>query len=595
MIKDNETIRLEPKVMAILVCLAERQGEVVSRAEFADLVWRGRLVSDEVLSRNISVLRSQLGDKARDPDFIETIPTVGYRFLADVRPIAGDEKSEPRRRPWYFLGAACILVVALIALFRLSTAPEPTLLSTSTVAVLPFQDLSDAANSDYFSDGLTDELHVALGRAEGLRVVARTSSYAFKDQDTDVRVIGATLGAGSVLEGNVRRDGLALRVSARLLDANSGMQMWSETFDASLEEVFDVQNEISQAIADKLAARLVPSLRPTHDFEAYQTFLRARFHLRRRGLVPIARSIELFNEAIAMDPEFGRAYLGLATAYTIRPGYTGEDEEPSLALALAALDKTEELGESGSLLVGTRAEIHYRQWRWHEAATAFAQALALAPDDAEITNWYSSFLANIGDMQGSFEAAARAVELDPLSAVAHQRFAVVNIWSNDLDAAAEHFAIANELGLGPLATPEAYVAFLVQRGEFDQVVERLTFVQSARGLDTSWIAPTVAAIEGRGEVTEGVRLLTEEYESQQIGPRMYVGALYFLADPDPFFDGLMTVIGRHQPIDTELLFTDSGAHLRTSPRFLEAMDRIGLVAFWDDQGWPEILNPADDP
>jgi DNA-binding winged helix-turn-helix (wHTH) protein len=197
MIKSNETIRLEPKVMAILVCLAERQGEVVSRADFAELVWRGRLVSDEVLSRNISVLRSQLGDNARDPDFIETIPTAGYRFLASVRPLEVEGTSSDSRRPWYLAGAGFILAATLAALFWLTTTSEPTPLPTSTVAVLPFQDLSDAAGSDYFSEGLTDELLVALGRAEGLRVVARTSSYAFKDRDVDVRVIGTTLGAGS--------------------------------------------------------------------------------------------------------------------------------------------------------------------------------------------------------------------------------------------------------------------------------------------------------------------------------------------------------------------------------------------------------------
>jgi TolB-like protein len=556
-------------------------------------VWRGRLVSDEVLSRNISVLRSQLGDNARDPDFIETIPTAGYRFLASVRPLEVEGTSSDSRRPWYLAGAGFILAATLAALFWLTTTSEPTPLPTSTVAVLPFQDLSDAAGSDYFSEGLTDELLVALGRAEGLRVVARTSSYAFKDRDVDVRVIGTTLGAGSILEGNVRRDGPALRVSARLIDANSGMQLWSETFDASLEEVFEVQNDISQAIADKLAATLVPSLRPTDNFEAYRTFLRAHYQLRRRGLVPIQRSIELFGQAIDMDPEFGRAYVGLASAYTIRPGYTGEDEDPSLALALTALDKAEQLGESGSLLLGTRAEIYYRQWRWHEAATAFGGALALAPDDAEITNWYSSFLANIGDMQGSFDAAARAVKLDPLSAVAHQRLAVVNIWAGDMDAAADHFAIANELGLGPLATPEAYVALLLRSGEFDQVIERLTFVQAARGLDTNWLVPTVTAIRESSDASDAVRLLAAAYETQQIGPRLYVGGLYFLGETEAFFDGLMTVIDRHQPIDTELLFTDTGAHLRKSPRFLDAMERIGLVAYWDAEGWPEVLEGGD--
>jgi TolB-like protein/DNA-binding winged helix-turn-helix (wHTH) protein len=304
-VRDGERVKLEPKVMAILLELARQPGEVVGRTDFADTVWQGRVVSDEVLSRNISILRGALGDSAKESRFIQTIPTVGYRLVADVGEL---ESNNLRWRGWPIAGGLAFAAIVSVLLYVVGSR-SPSLPQT-TIAVLPFENLSDTRDAEYFSDGLTDEIIGALSRSAGLLVVARTSSFSFRDRDEDVRVIGEILGAGSILEGSVRKSGDLLRVSARLVSANDGLQLWSESFNVELKDVFVIQEQISRAIVERLVGTLAPNTQltvaNTSNLEAYQLFLRANHQINRRGTATVARGVELYEEAIALDPSFAR-------------------------------------------------------------------------------------------------------------------------------------------------------------------------------------------------------------------------------------------------------------------------------------------------
>ena len=612
--------------MAVLVHLARHAGEVVTRNEFADEVWRGRIVSDEVLSRDISILRSQLGDDAKEPDYVLTIPRVGYRLINKVGPLkdpdpepeiapkvpteqfAAPVRSEdgesivptapgvdaaPPQRWWHrrqiLLG---VIVVALAALISVLLWPRAHLLDRTTIAVLPFASLSGIHDDEFFSDGLSEEIMHALSGVSGIRVVAKTSSFSFRDSTVDIRDIGGRLNAGSVLEGSVRRDGDRLRITTQMIDANTGMQEWSQTYDRRLSDIFEVQNQISRAIASRLVGKLptntLPNTRPTASIEAYTLFLRANHLLRQRGAVPITRAVELFQQAIALDPEFARAYAGLAEAYTVLPSYTGTSENAGHRLALDAQDRAEALGEDPTRASGMRGYLHFRSRQWQAAKDDFDAALAADPNDAGTLQWQSQFFASVGWMDRSRRAAEAAVAADPLSPAANQRAGVVSLWMNDSDAAERHFTIASEVGIPGPGLPEAWIAFLLSRGRIEEARATLFETQRIRKQATGWIEPTLAAVTKKGSASDALAALGRDFEAGNLGVPMYVGALFFVGDVDGFFAAMPGVLANGEPFDVEVLFSERGRAVRGDARFVPLMSELGMVDFWDSAGWSDV-------
>ena len=621
-VRAGETVRVEPKVMAVLVYLSRHADQVVTREEFADEVWRGRVVSDEVLSRDISILRSQLGDNAKEPNYILTIPRVGYRLIAPVRPLhepepvalaeeppvlppalqlpayetLTDASNRPRPiwRDWRWLGALAAVVIAVIAVALLRNPAPAETLDRANVAVLPFAGLSEASDDEFFGDGLSEEIMHALGGVPGIHVVAKTSSFSFRDSDDDIRAIGRKLNAGSVLEGSVRRDGTRLRVTAQLVDSNTGLQQWSESYDRRMSDIFEVQNQISTAIAARLVETLAPGARlsaaPTGDIEAYLLFLRANHLMRQRGADKLTHAIELFQQAIARDPNFGRAYAGLAEAYTLQPSYAGTSEKAAHPLALAAAERAEALGEGTARALGVRAFVHFRSREWQAAKDAFESAIAASPNDSDLLQWYSQYLASVGWIERAERAAAGAVAADPLSPVANQRAGVVSVWTNDAQAADSHFSVASEVGIQGPGLPEAWIAFLLSQGRLDEARASVLETQRSRGQSTEWVAPVFAAMAKTGSTSAALEVLNREFAAGKLGVSMYAGALFFIGDADGFYAGMERVVASGEPFDVEVLFSRAGRPLRKDPRFAALMADLGLVDFWDKAGWPDMCS-----
>ena len=575
----TDETHLEPKVMAVLKMLAEHQGNVVTRDEFAEEVWRGRVVSDEVLSRNISLLRSHLGDDARQPRFIQTVPRVGYRFIAEVS-LLGEAAQTFRRT--YIAVALAVLVALAVGVVWLGTASdEPRRLSTATIAVLPFEELSGDPDNAYFSDGLTIEILETLSQVEGLSVIARRSSFQFRDHDGGVQEIGAALNAGSILEGSVRRDADRLKITATLIDAESGLQMWSRSYERQEADVFAVQHDISGAIVQQLIGSLVPEPTPsTRSIEAYNLYLRGQYQMRRRGTQQIRHGIELFQQAIALDPGFGAAHVALAEAYTVLPNYTGEAEKHYLSLAAAMLEKAGDGVPDQARADAVRAFIHFRNWEWREAEGRFRRAFDRVPNDPDMLQWRSQFLAHVGYLDQALADALRAVELDPLSPVAQHRIAIMHMYVGDVDKARTHFRIASELNLGPEANPEAGIAMLLQSGAVEEARQGLKSMQSSRGLSAAWVDPAVDAIIGTGTVEAAARAIDHAYGAGDMSTRLYVGAYVFIRDGDAAMAALWRVAERPAPFDIELLFTPIGLAVRRHSDFPRWVAEVGLVDFW---------------
>ncbi len=294
-------IKLTPKAARVLALLLARAGEPVTKDELFGAVWRGTVVSDDALVTCIQELRKALGDDAKKPKFIETRHRRGYRFLAPVN------------------GAAPAVM-----------APTERVAS---IAVLPFTDMSPGRDQDYLCEGLAEELIDALTHVEGLRVVARSSSFQFRGAGLDVKQVGRDLGVDSLLEGSVRKAGDKLRITVQLIDTRSGYHKWSERFDRELGDLFAIQAEIAETVAGMLRGTALSRQekravkRPQTATDVYEYFLRGRQSLHRMTKPALEHSREMFRAAIELDAEYAPAWAGLATVHAQKYEWWGSQPD----------------------------------------------------------------------------------------------------------------------------------------------------------------------------------------------------------------------------------------------------------------------------
>jgi adenylate cyclase len=340
------------------------------------------------------------------------------------------------------LAAAVVLLVALGVALLTGILPwgSGTLeASDASVAVLPFDDMSEGGGQEYFADGMTEEILNALARVPDLRVAARTSSFAYKGREVDIRDVARELGVATVLEGSVRRDGDDLRITAQLIDARNGFHLWSETYDRKLESVFAIQEEIAAAIARELKGSLGLSSgdrlvrNRTGDMGAYELYLDARSHVRRRG-EGVEQAIGLFERALQRDPGFAPAWAGLAEAWSLVPyWHAGRDSAywaESLDRAAEAAEKALELDPDLVSAHVALGNAHRDRWEWAESDRVYQRALELAPDDPEANQQYAEMLAGMGRTEEAIPYARRAAELDPLAAVRLSALGYI-LWNAD--------------------------------------------------------------------------------------------------------------------------------------------------------------------
>jgi serine/threonine protein kinase/tetratricopeptide (TPR) repeat protein len=315
--------------------------------------------------------------------------------------------------------------------------------SAASIAVLPFRNMSSDQQNEYFSDGMTEEIINALSAIRALRVTSRTSSFAFKGRDEDVRQIGAALGVRNVLEGSVRQAGRKLRVTAQLIDVSDGYHLWSEKFDREMEDVFAVQDEIARAIAETLKVRLLPaeearlSARGTADVEAYNHYLKGRYHFNRREP---PEAVEEFERALATDPTYVEAHTGLADAYCIYGFYGGIPTREAFARARAAAEKARSLDpESADAHVSLALIEHYFGWNFDLLERELRRAIELAPRAAAGYSWLGLNLAFQNRFEEALESTRRAADLEPHSANAQANVAWAFFGARRMEEAAAEF------------------------------------------------------------------------------------------------------------------------------------------------------------
>ncbi len=400
---------------------------------------------------------------------------------------------------------------------------RPAERTEASIAVLPFRNLSSGPDAEYFSDGMTEEIISALAAIDSLRVAARTSSFAFKGKDTDVRQIGRELGVRTVLEGSVRKAGQRLRITTQLIDVASGYHVWSERYDREMADVFEVQDEISRSIAAALKVRLLPAqeeslVEPgTRDVEAYNRFLKGRYFFNQRAS---KKAIVEFEAAIARDPKFAEAYTGLADSYGIYGFYGGIPTLEAFAKARDAATRAQEIDpDSAESHLALGILDHYYGWDLEREERHLRRAIELAPHAAAGSSWLAILLAATGRQEEALEMGRRGVELEPLSANAH----VNAVWPfffvpGHLDEAVEGFRRA--VHVDPNATYALWSLGLAcqMARRHEEGIAALERLVSLTNREMPWALALYAASLGvAGRVSEARQVLAELEDAKKLG------------------------------------------------------------------------------
>jgi len=524
-----ETQKLEPRTMRLLMCLANSAGAVVSVEQLLTDVWTGVVVGSASVYQAVSQLRKLLGDVDPDPTYIATVPRKGYRLIAPVRRVepASSIAASPiepasetastalpaaprrRRRAALVLGAASLIALAAAGALlwkRLPTSGGPAETNASIV-VLPFLDLTSEKADQSFCDGLTEELSNWLSQIPSLRVVARTSAFAFRGKSEDVRAIGSALDTNHVLEGSMRRSGDHMRITVQLIDARTGYHLWSENFDRPMEDAIKVQEDISRSVAQSLQVRLTSdserqlAARRTADPQAYQLYLLGRYYAQQLTSKSNERAIDLYRQVLNSDPQFAPAYVELAWA-RVNQGYfhdlpvadVAAQVEPLIESALRINDRM-----SGAYAV--RGALRAAQSRMKDALDDLQLATVLNPSDMGAFAGLGRVWLYDGQPRKALQYYDRAAALDPLnSTLQRQRCTALEDLAEYQDAA-QACERARVLQPGSPTAANRLAWFAESRGRTDEALKWNTESLKAEpsdDFDLYWTRATLLLSLGLG-------------------------------------------------------------------------------------------------
>jgi serine/threonine protein kinase/Flp pilus assembly protein TadD len=467
---------------------------------------------------------------------------------------------------------------------RTSSAARSTISDSSraSIAVLPFRNLSADMENEYFTDGITEEIINALSKIEALRVASRISAFAFKGKDQDVRQIGSELGVRTVLEGSVRRAGSRLRISTELVNVADGYQLWSERYDREMEDVFAIQDEIARAIANTLKVRLLAGeedtlvSRATEDVEAYNHYLKGKYFFNRR--VP-RQAIAEFERAIARDPAYAAAYMGLADAYCIFAFYGGIETLEAFAKARAAASKAQELEPDSAETHLTLGLVeHYFGWDFEKEDREFLRAVELAPRSAAAHSWLALKRAFLDDPIEARASAIRARELEPLSPNVHTNVAWTYYAERRFPEAERELRRALELDPEALYPLWACGLALRMQGKHEEAAAMLEKAVALTNREQSWYLGHLAWIYcAAGRRADALAILDEllERSSREYVAPFHLAFIYVgLGDHDAAIAALELACEQRNALAWWPRSAPQFDPLRSHPRFAGVLSKI---------------------
>jgi serine/threonine-protein kinase len=457
-----------------------------------------------------------------------------------------------------------------------------------TIAVLPFVNASPDPDNEYLSDGITDELIDALAKVEGLRVASRTSVFALKGKQKDVRAIGALLGASDVLEGTVRRSGQNLRITAQLTSTDDGRLEWSQRFDRTFDDMFAIQDEIARTIVNMLRATSFADLKPTRNrhtenVQAYGLYLRGRYAWNKRTQKGVTEGIHFFKDAIATDPRYALAYTGLADSYALHIDYRSvpvhEGFEKAKLYARKAVELDDSLAEAHASLAWS---LFIYDWDWKTAEKEFKRAIQLDPQYAPAHQWYAFLLASRGRFEESLVEGHTAQENDPASVSVRRSLGYCYLYARKFERARYHLDRA--IAMNPTAE-ESYriqgliLTLLGDYGEAERVLrEALGFAEPGTTYTKATLAYSVACNGDKAMASQVRDELLEKRQRDYVSPVELAVVSTALGEYDQAIDWCEQALEQRRGWVAYLAVHPVVDPLRGLPRFQALIRKMGLDA-----------------
>jgi TolB-like protein len=506
---------------------------------------------------------------------------------ADAMPAA----AKPQKYIWIYvvvIGAAISIGLFLLGRYSASNSGSAARTETTTVpgksiAVLPFENLSDDKNTAYFSDGITEEILNALAQIPNLKVAARRSAFQFKGTHLDLRKIGQVLGVAHILEGSLQKAGDQVRINVQLVDVENGLQAWSEKYDRKLDNVFAVEDEIAKAIATKLRVQLTGGagqplvVDSTNNPQAHELYLRGLTLLAARGPA-LLEAKNSFQKAVDLDTGYAQAWGALAVTELLLPAYGFDSFDASLPRSESAAQRSLSLDSNTASAYVAVGLANTLRFRWPEANEAFRHALALAPGDAEAVNQYAQFLSTAGQLELSLREIDRAQQLDPLSPI------ISLIRSGILGALRRDDAAGAQLKSVLAAHPEFAAAHgwagaeYIERKMYPEAEAELRVFGKLNGQNGDAKALLARGVADPTQRVAAVTSLETSPDNADLRRDAILYAFYLasLGEGDRALDELEIFTVKHNSGFVNLLWNRTFDRLRDDPRFKAVLTKLGL-------------------
>ena len=621
--RSGRILKVERIPMDVLLLLVQQRGEVVTREQLVEKIW-GKdvyLDTDNSINGAIRKVRQVLKDDPEQPRFIQTITGKGYRFIAPVMPSSAaspviapltDSGTEPeavvaqssvredsalRFRRRRVLGisilATAIVLIAGWGAYRQWFFQVRPFQSGGRVmlAVLPFENFTGDAGQEYFSDGLTEEMISQLGNLDPthLGVIARTSVMHYKRSQESIPQIGKDLGVQYVIEGSVRRDSERVRITAQLIQVKDQTHLWAREYDRELGHLLELQAEIAREVANEIefslsgrrpieAAREAAAPVPK-SYEAYDLYLKGRYFWNKRTEEGFRQAADYFQQAIDKDPNYGRAYAGLADTFTLMSTwYQGPQSElmpKARTAALRALELDESLAEAHASLALIKENYDYD---WLGSEKEFRRAIQLGPQYATAHQWYAESLAWQGRFQEAFAQSEQARLLDPLSLIIATDYASILYYSRQYDSALKQCRSVLELDPNFRHARGLMIPSYSELGRYDEALDEMN--RWAAGDQGPWAIAMRAAVYshlGRAEEARREVVNIEQLPGSRIDrtPALLV-AYSGTGQKERAIELLQKAFSEHSNAVVQIKVDPMYDPIRNDPRFKDLLGRIGL-------------------
>jgi DNA-binding winged helix-turn-helix (wHTH) protein/TolB-like protein/Tfp pilus assembly protein PilF len=585
--------RIEPLVMDVLVALAVGDGDVVSKDQLVQAAWGGRPVTDDVIVHSIAGLRKSLGDNARDPDYVENIPRRGYRLKMPVI-VKSDGKAGPKAaldppghppRPGYYLpllaGFAAVIGIAIFRSFIPDSQPLDD--GAPSLAIFP---LECAEADKILCYSVSEELISRLLNAQDIKVVRSRDAFP---QDPAEETIADVLRVNDVFIGELMRSGDELYIKASIQGRRDGSLSWNESYEGKLDDLVNIRSRLADdvvtAMIGETAEAAEAASRP-QSFEALDAYTTGQYEFSIRSAGSIRRAIELFEQTIELDPNFGPAYVHLAYAYALLPEYTAESQNLMYEKALQNADRAVAVDRSvygpAQTVYGF---IHHKRTQWTRATKAHIQAINSSTVYPLSHQLYSRLLASVGRLDASLVEAQKAYEIDPQQAVLISRLAMAYFWLDDLDNAEIYFARSNahkeyEAGVHDFA----YSLFLVRKGDYDSAAIEASAGLEKAGLDSSWVQEVFEGMHNPEKYDEAHRIVEQLSAGGHLVANAEISLWVLLDDGERAMSVARRLQDSGEIFEAELMFIPQFAVLREHPDFPDLLDAIGMTEYWASIG-----------